>query len=72
MNKIRNKAWRRFTDHIHNNKNAGSSKKDKPEKQWKQIGSRRNKLLRARQLGFDYPIITQRQLLNRELFSNEA
>ena len=37
------------------------------EKRWKDMYTRSEKIARARQLGFDYPCITDRQLVDREM-----
>ncbi len=51
----RSRAYRRFKNHIKNGKGHGSNKIDMPEKKWKYMYFRSNKLLRAQQLGFEYP-----------------
>ncbi|MBB1489658.1 hypothetical protein [Oceanospirillum sediminis] len=71
MSEDRNRAWRRFKDRINNGKGMGSDELFKPEKKWKLMYSRRRKVVRAKQLGFDYPIKSQRQLLDQELPSGE-
>lgn len=43
----------------------------KPEKKWKMIYLRSEKLIRAKQLGFDYPRKSTRQLLDSESSSDE-
>ncbi|MGE8217195.1 MAG: hypothetical protein ACN6RD_13450 [Stenotrophomonas maltophilia] len=40
--------------------------KFKPEKNWKLLYTRPCKLMRARQLGIHYPILSTRQLLDRQ------
>ncbi|ALN93753.1 hypothetical protein [Lysobacter gummosus] len=42
------------------------SAKFKPEKNWKLLYTRGCKLIRARQLGFAYPIRSTRQLLDQQ------
>lgn len=37
------------------------------EKRWKDVYTRSEKLARARQLGFEYPCISDRQLVDREM-----
>lgn len=49
----------------------GSDELYKPEKKWKLMYFRKNKLARAKQLGLDYPIKSKRQLLDQELPSDE-
>ena len=71
MNKSRNIAWRRFQDRINKGKGMGTNELFKPEKKWKLMYFRKNKLARAKQLGFDYPVKNQRQLLDQELPSDE-
>ena len=51
----RNRAYRRFMKYIKNGKGQGSSRLDKHAKKWKHMGRRADKLLRAQQLGFEYP-----------------
>jgi len=50
----------------------GSGELYKPEKNWKLMYLRRNKLARAKQLGFDYPVKNQRQIVEQEVTSNES
>ena len=71
MRNNRNRAWRRFQDRVHNGNGMGSAALDKPEKNWKLMYFRKNKLIRAKQLGFDYPIKNQMQLLDQELATDE-
>lgn len=51
----RNRAYRRWQNHLNKGKGQGSKKIDKPEKRWKCMYFRSNKLIRAQQLGFEYP-----------------
>jgi hypothetical protein len=44
----------------------GTKDRWKPEKNWKMVYLRSEKLSRAKQLGFDYPKKTVRQLLDYE------
>ncbi len=44
----------------------GTEDRWKPEKNWKMLYLRSEKLFRAKQLGFDYPKKTVRQLLDWE------
>lgn len=60
------RALRRSQARKHGGDHIASPPIDKPEKNWKLLYLRSEKLLRARQLGFDYPIRTTRQLLERE------
>ena len=55
MNIKRTRAWRRFKNHVHRNKGMGSNELWKPIKNWKDLGTRSQKILRAKQLGFEYP-----------------
>ncbi|MGI0117222.1 hypothetical protein [Zooshikella sp. RANM57] len=67
----RDKAWRRFKNRINHNKGMGSEDLWKPEKNWKMVYLRSEKLARARQLGFPYPRLNTRQLLENELSIND-
>lgn len=49
----------------------GSDELFKPEKKWKHMYLRKDKLARAKQLGFDYPVRSQRQILDQELPPND-
>jgi hypothetical protein len=71
MSENRNRAWRRFKDRVNKGKGMGSDELYKPEKKWKLMYFRKNKLARAKQLGLDYPIKSKRQLLDQELPSDE-
>ena len=76
----RDSGWRRAkdatkdlkksrTDRLRENRmpNNTSWKSTTPaQKDWKKLGIRSNKVARARQLGFDYPRRTQRQILTEE------
>jgi len=57
MSKERVRAWIRFKSHIKLGKGqgSGSCNIEKPEKKWKMMYCRSNKLARAKQLGFEYP-----------------
>ena len=55
MNIERTRSWRRFKNYVNRNKGMGSDKVWKPVKNWKNVGSRSQKILRAKQLGFEYP-----------------
>lgn len=72
MSNNRNRAWRRFKKRINRSKGMGSGELHKPEKNWKLMYLRRNKLARAKQLGFDYPVKNQRQIVEQEVTSNES
>jgi len=61
----RSRAWRRHTNQIKNGKGMGTEPGWKPEKNWKRINYRSQKLQRAKQLGFDYPTLSTRQLLEK-------
>lgn len=71
MSENRNRAWKRFKDRVNKGKGMGSDELYKPEKKWKLMYFRKNKLARAKQLGFDYHIKSRRQLLDQELPSDE-
>jgi hypothetical protein len=67
MSTDRGRAWRRLQNRMNQGKNEGSMEIFKPEKKWKMLYLRSEKLKRAKQLGFDYPMRTSRQVLDREL-----
>ena len=67
MADFRTKAWRRFKSKVNEKKGMGTEDKSKPEKNWKMVYLRSEKLARAKQLGFDYPRKSARQLLENEL-----
>ena len=62
----RTRAWRRQQARKCGNGKAADPLKFKPEKNWKLMYTRSDKLVRARQLGMPYPIRTTRQLLDQE------
>jgi len=66
----RNRAWRRFKNTIKSGKGVGRIDQLKPEKNWKLIYTRSCKLARAKQLGFDYPRKSQRELFDKEFALN--
>lgn len=55
MQHPRNRAWRRFKNTVNQHKGMGTGELFKPEKNWKQVYLRSEKLNRAKQLGFEYP-----------------
>lgn len=55
MNNKRTRAWRRFKNNFKKNNGMGSGEEFKPEKKWKMVYLRSEKLSRAKQLGFEYP-----------------
>ncbi len=55
MNNQRSRSWRRFKNKINSNKGMGCREAFKPEKKWKMVYLRSEKLSRAMQLGFEYP-----------------
>lgn len=59
----RTRAWRRHQARKCGNGKAADPLKFKPQKNWKLMYTRAEKLARARQLGMSYPIRTTRQLL---------
>lgn len=63
MSNDRNRAWRRSVNRLKNSKGTGCKNYWKPEKAWKMMYLRSEKLHRAQQLGFKYPKQTERQLL---------
>ncbi len=67
----RGRAWRRFYDRVKNGNGMGTDELWKPEKNWKMLYLRSEKLSRARQLGFDYPRKSGRQLLDGEDGGND-
>lgn len=71
MSENRNRAWRRFKDYVNNRNGMGSGTYDKPEKKWKFLYTRKSKLARAKQLGFEYPRKNVRQLLEQETRSDD-
>jgi len=62
----RTRAWRRSQAHKDVPKPLMRLPYQQPEKNWKLLYTRAEKLLRARQLGLSYPIRTTRQLLDQE------
>ncbi|MFJ7281249.1 hypothetical protein [Pseudomonas sp. NPDC099000] len=63
---VRTRAWRRTQARKCDNDKAVRPLKFKPEKNWKLLYTRADKLVRARQLGMSYPIRNTRQLLDLE------
>ena len=63
MSQTRDKAWREFQDKLHHRKNMGSKCKYNFEKKWKFIYGRSEKIHRAKQLGFEYPVKNIREIL---------
>jgi len=61
----RTRAWRRTQARKHGSDKAVRPQTFKPEKNWKLMYTRADKLARARQLGMSYPIRTTRQLLDQ-------
>jgi len=61
----RNRGWRRFQSRNHGGDRVAQPQKFKPEKNWKLLYTRGDKLIRARQLGFTYPILSTTQLLEQ-------
>ena len=62
----RTRAWRRSQARKHGTGKTVRPPVFKPQKNWKLIYTRADKLIRARQLGITYPIRTPRQLLDQE------
>lgn len=71
MNVNRNRAWRRFKNHLKKRKGQGTEEKWKPEKKWKMMYLRSEKIARAKQLGIDYPRKISRQLIDQTIISDE-
>lgn len=61
----RTRAWRRQQARKNGNGKAADPLKFKPQKNWKLMYTRGDKLIRARQLGMSYPIRSIRQLLDQ-------
>jgi hypothetical protein len=66
MTMERTRAWRRTQARKRGNDKAVRPLEFKPQKNWKLMYTRADKLVRARQLGMSYPIRTIRQLLDQE------
>lgn len=62
----RTRSWRRAQSRKHKGHEAIGPQDFKPEKNWKLMYTRADKLHWARQLGMNYPIRTTRQLLDQE------
>ncbi|WP_020558577.1 hypothetical protein [Thiofilum flexile] len=71
MSNERDRAWRRFKNWVNNGRGMGTEERWKPEKNWKMLYVRSEKQARAKQLGFEYPRKSSRQLLDLELSPNE-
>jgi len=67
MNIDRSRSWRRYQYRLKKGRGMGSDEFFKPVKNWKHLYVRKEKLNRAKQLGFDYPRMNSRQLFDREL-----
>jgi len=61
----RTRAWRRHQARKRDTGKVADPLKFKPQKNWKLMYTRADKLARARQLGMSYPIRTTRQLLDQ-------
>jgi hypothetical protein len=61
----RTRAWRRQQARSHGKTKATHTLVFKPEKNWKLLYRRADKLKRARQLGMSYPVRSTRQLLDQ-------
>ncbi|HHM6759880.1 TPA: hypothetical protein ACRNML_001282 [Pseudomonas aeruginosa] len=62
----RTRAWRRSQANKHSAEKLPRPLRPRPEKNWKLLYTRADKLIRARQLGMSYPIRSVRQLLDQE------
>ncbi len=71
MTENRNRAWRRFKKLIRKGKGQGTEKKWKPEKKWKMLYLRSEKLARAKQLGIEYPRKNSRHLIEQAKLTDE-
>lgn len=71
MNTERGRAWRRLHNRMNRGKNESSLEIFKPEKKWKMLYLRSEKLKRAKQLGFDYPVKNSRQVLDQALHQDK-
>ena len=60
----RTRAWRRHKNRIKKGRGMGSALTWKPEKNWKFLYLRSEKLARAQQLGIEYPRKGMRQMLD--------
>lgn len=60
------KSWRIHQKELNIGKGMGTKDEYKPEKNWKLMYLREEKLSRARQLGFSYPRRSVRQILDSE------
>jgi len=78
----RGKAWRRSkettkqaasarVEKIRENRSPGLKFQFPGEKRWKDMAGRSNKIRRGRQLGFEYPRKTQRDILDEHASSDE-
>ena len=67
----RSRAWRRFVNELNRGKGMGAKKNWKPEKNWKMLYTRSVKIFRAKQLCFEYPRKSYRQLIEKELDFND-
>jgi hypothetical protein len=71
INSERGRAWRRLKNRMNKGKREVSREAFKPEKKWKMLYLRSEKLKRAKQLGFDYPLKSSRQILDRALHQDK-
>lgn len=70
MDNTRNRAWRRAKDRINKSRDNLNSQETQcftPEKNWKHLYLRSEKLARAAQLGIDYPQVSNALLARRSL-----
>lgn len=65
MEMLRNRAWRRTQARQHGGDHTAPRPICKPEKNWKLMYLRSAKLLRARQLGFTYPVVSPRHWMDQ-------
>jgi hypothetical protein len=71
MNMERGRAWRRLQHRMSKGKSETSLEIFKPEKKWKMLYLRSEKLKRAKQLGFEYPVKNSRQVLDQALHQDK-
>ena len=71
MSENRNRAWRRFKKLIKKRNGQGTVEKWKPEKKWKKLYLRSEKLARAKQLGIEYPRKNSRHLIEQAVSADD-
>ncbi len=71
MSDERNRAWRRFKNRVNRGNGMGAEDRWKPEKNCKMLYLRSEKLVRAKQLGFEYPRMNARKIIDIEFTEDE-